>query len=67
MLLKAKSDPKSLQIDDLVRMNTDAVALVSHASHELQSWQKVNETLVVVQKQYNPPPFPRTMLILHCE
>ncbi|CAB4027112.1 Hypothetical predicted protein [Paramuricea clavata] len=35
MLLKAKSDPKSLQIDDLVRMNTDAVALVSHASHEL--------------------------------
>jgi hypothetical protein len=35
MLLKAKSDPKSLQIDDLVRMNIDAVALVSHASHEL--------------------------------
>ncbi|CAB3990622.1 Hypothetical predicted protein [Paramuricea clavata] len=35
MLLKAKSDPKSLKIDDLVRMNTDAVALVSHASHEL--------------------------------
>ena len=35
MLLKAKSDPKSLQIDDLVRMNTDAVALVSHASHEI--------------------------------
>jgi hypothetical protein len=67
MLLKAKSDPKSLQIDDLVRMNTDAVALVSHASHELQSLQKVNETLVVVQKQYNPPLFPRTMLILHCE
>ena len=35
MLLKEKSDPKSLQIDDLVRMNTDSVALVSHASHEL--------------------------------
>ncbi|CAB4006472.1 Hypothetical predicted protein [Paramuricea clavata] len=35
MLLKAKSDPKSLKIDALVRMNTDAVALVSHASHEL--------------------------------
>ncbi|CAB3983294.1 Hypothetical predicted protein [Paramuricea clavata] len=30
-----KSDPKSLKIDDLMRMNTDAVALVSHASHEL--------------------------------
>ena len=35
MLLKAKSDPKRLQIDDLVRMSTDAVALISHASHEL--------------------------------
>jgi hypothetical protein len=35
MLLKAKSNPKNLPIDDLVRMNTDAVALVSHAIHEL--------------------------------
>ena len=26
--------------------------------NKLQSWQKVNETLVVVQKQYNPPPSP---------
>jgi hypothetical protein len=34
MLLKAKSNPKNLQIDDLVRINTDAVALVSHASHD---------------------------------
>jgi hypothetical protein len=35
MLLKAKSDPKNLRIDDLVRMNTNAVALISHTSQEL--------------------------------
>ena len=35
VLLKAKSDPKKLRIDDPVRMSTDAVALISHASHEI--------------------------------
>ena len=35
VLLKAKSDPKRLKIDYLVRMSTDAVALISHASHEI--------------------------------
>ena len=34
---------------------------------DLQSWQKVNETQLVHPKQCNPPPLPRTMLILHCE
>jgi hypothetical protein len=43
MLLKAKSDPKSLCIDDLVRMNTDAVALISHTSQELA--QRRRETI----------------------
>ena len=43
MLLKAKSDPKKLKIDDLVRMNTDAVALTSHANHELA--QRRRETI----------------------
>ena len=35
VLLKAKSDPKRLKIDDLVRRSTDAVALISHSSHEI--------------------------------
>ena len=43
MLLKAKSDPKKLKIDDLVRMNTDAVALISHTSHEIA--QRRRETI----------------------
>ena len=32
-LLKAESDPKRLKVDHLVRMSTDAVALISHASY----------------------------------
>ena len=35
VLLKAKSDPKRLKIDDIVRMCTDTVALISHVSHEI--------------------------------
>ena len=35
MLSKAKSDSTRLEIDDLVRMRTDAVTLISHANHEL--------------------------------
>ncbi len=35
VLLKTKSDPNRLKIDDLVQMSTDAVALLSHRSHEL--------------------------------
>ncbi len=34
---------------------------------DLQSWQKVNETQLVHPKQCNPPPLPRTMLVLHCD
>ena len=64
-LLKAKSDPKRLKIDDLVRMSTDAVALISHASYELQSWPKLcgHQLAQVLFAYKSHPHSPQTMLM----
>ena len=42
ILLKAKADNSSSYIDDLVRMNTDAIALLGHVSFELSQRRREN-------------------------